>query len=396
MKKILGITGIRSDYDLMSSLYGRLRDDPEVDFRLLVGGAHLSRTYGHTVDAVKRDGFTVLAAIESLLDSDSRSARLKSASIFLQGAIGPVADWAPDLIVYAGDREEVWAGAMLGTYLGIPTAHFYGGDHTVTGHVDNPVRHATTKLSSAHFVTLDEHRRRLIAMGEPEQRIFVVGNLSLDNFVSTLAVPLDQLRRDIGMPEDFPPHAILIFHPDPSEEEHAAQYLENIVGALRRRGIGVCVGYPNSDPSNRRLIDVIQRQAQQPGVFAYRNLGRNEFISLYKHARFIIGNSSSGILEAASLPIAAINVGLRQRGRAAARNVIFCDADSASIDDAIQRATSIGFLAAMQGMQNPYGDGHSGQRAYDLLKQIDFNALVLKPEDALEACAPINQQGVNV
>lgn len=396
MKKILGITGIRSDYDLMSSLYGRLRDDPEVDFRLLVGGAHLSRTYGHTVDAVKRDGFTVLAAIESLLDSDSRSARLKSASIFLQGAIGPVADWAPDLIVYAGDREEVWAGAMLGTYLGIPTAHFYGGDHTVTGHVDNPVRHATTKLSSAHFVTLDEHRRRLIAMGEPEQRIFVVGNLSLDNFVSTLAVPLDQLRRDIGMPEDFPPHAILIFHPDPSEEEHAAQYLENIVGALRRRGIGVCVGYPNSDPSNRRLIDVIQRQAQQPGVFAYRNLGRNEFISLYKHARFIIGNSSSGILEAASLPIAAINVGLRQRGRAAARNVIFCDADSASIDDAIQRATSTGFLAVMQGMQNPYGDGHSGQRAYDLLKQIDFNALVLKPEDALEACAPINQQGVNV
>jgi UDP-hydrolysing UDP-N-acetyl-D-glucosamine 2-epimerase len=396
MMKILGITGIRSDYDLMSSLYGRLRDDPEVDFRLLVGGAHLSRTYGHTIDAIRRDGFDILAAVESLLDSDSRQARLKSAAIFLQGAIGPVADWAPDLIVYAGDREEVWAGALLGTYLGIPTGHFYGGDHTVSGHVDNPVRHAATKLSSAHFVTLEEHRRRILAMGEPEERIFVIGNLSLDNFVSASAIALDDLRRNLGMPCDFPAHAILIFHPDPSEEEHAAQYLEDIIRALHRRGIGVCVGYPNSDPSNRRLIDVIERYSQQPGVFAYRNLGRDEFISLYKHAKFIIGNSSSGILEAASVPIPAINVGLRQRGRFAAHNVIFCDADPAAIDAAIDRATSPSFLAEGQGMKNPYGDGSSGQHAYEILKRLDFKSLVLKPEDALDLAACLNESGEKI
>ena len=183
MKKILAITGIRSDYDLMSGVFKLLRDDAAIDFRLLVGGAHLSQTYGHSIDAIERDGIPILCAVESLLDADTRRARLKSASIFLQGSIDVVANWAPELILFAGDREEVWIGAMLGTYLGIPTVHFYGGDHTVSGHVDNPVRHAASKLASVHIVTIDEHARRLEAMGERPDRIHVIGNLSLDNFV---------------------------------------------------------------------------------------------------------------------------------------------------------------------------------------------------------------------
>src|SRR5215469_380627 len=182
MKRVLGITGIRSDYDLMSGLYRLLATDPTVDFRLIVGGAHLSKTYGYSLDLIRADGIAVLAAIESLIDSDSFSSRLKSGSIMLQSAVDVVAGWRPDVILYAGDREEVWIGGLLGNYLEIPTVHFYGGDHTDSWHIDNPVRHAVSKLSSFHVVPTQEHRLRLLAMGEPDSRIRVLGSLALDNF----------------------------------------------------------------------------------------------------------------------------------------------------------------------------------------------------------------------
>lgn len=383
MMKILGITGIRSDYDLLSSVYTLLSNDPSVDLRLLVGGAHLSRTYGYTIDLIRADGIQILASIETLLDSDSRASRLKTAAIMLQGTIDIVATWQPDLIIYAGDREEVWIGALLGTYLGIPTAHFYGGDHTVSGHVDNQVRHATTKLSSAHFVTLEEHRDRILALGEDPRRIFTIGNLSLDNFVNTPAMPRPALLKALGLPEEFPAYALVIFHPDPSEEHVADQYLQNIFQVLRDLGIGICVGYPNTDPANRKIIEVIEQNASKPGFFAYRNLNRTDFIALYRNANFIIGNSSSGILEAASVPLPAINVGLRQRGRHAGENVLFCDADTLSIRSAVVQAMTPDFRARIAHMKNSYGDGQSGRRAYELLKSIDFDALLLKPDDAL-------------
>lgn len=383
MKKILAITGIRSDYDLMSGLYRRLHEDAGVDLRLLVGGAHMSTTYGHTVDQIRQDGFTILHSIESLIDSDSTASRLKGASILLQGAVDAVANWGPDIIVYAGDREEVWIGAMLGTYLEVPTVHFYGGDHTQTGHVDNPVRHAVSKLSTAHAVTIDEHRQRLLRMGEPDSRIRVVGNISLDNFVHQQPWSRQELERQVGLPAGMADYAIVLFHPDPSEKAIAGEIMKRILDSLKANGIHGCVGYPNSDPANRGIIDVIEAYRADKHFYFYRNLDRQAFISMYKHARFIIGNSSSGILEAASIPVAAINVGLRQRGRAAGNNVLFCDADRASIDGAITKALSDRFSRKIKGMANIYGSGDSAQRAHRMLIEMDLKAMRLKTEDPL-------------
>ena len=382
-KKILAISGIRSDYDLMSALYRRLAVDEQVDFRLLVGGAHLSKTYGYTVDLIRRDGIPILGCIESLIDADSRSSRIKSASVLLTGAIDLVAGWMPDLILYAGDREEVWIGALLGTYLDIPTVHFYGGDHTGTGHVDNPVRHAVSKLATAHMVTIDEHRQRLIAMGEDPRRIFVVGNLSLDNFVGEPIVPAHDVARAVGagkLPESY---ALVLFHPDPSEIQLAPTHIGNIVAALQAEGIVPLLGYPNTDPGNRAVIDVINDSAAR-GAIVYRNLDRPTFISLYRGARFIIGNSSSGIMEAASIPLPAINVGIRQRGRTAAGNVEFCDGDQLAITAAVRRAMDPARRVALAGIRNPYGDGKSAERACNLLLQTDFAAIRLKTEDPLD------------
>lgn len=383
MKKILAITGIRSDYDLMSGLFRRLKADADVDLRLLVGGAHMSRTYGHTIDMIRRDGFTILHAIESLIDSDSLASRLKTASIMLQGSVDAVANWAPDVIIYAGDREEVWIGAMLGTYLEIPTVHFYGGDHTETGHVDNPVRHAVSKLATAHAVTVEEHRQRLLHMGEPASRIRVIGNISLDNFVHHQAASRQKLEQKTGLPANMSRYALVLFHPDPSEKGIAAEIFERILLSLKAKGIAGCVGYPNTDPSNRDIIEVIEKYRSDESFFFYRNLERDQFISMYKHASFVIGNSSSGILEAASIPIPAINVGLRQRGRMAGDNVIFSDSDTADIDAAISKALSPAFLEQINTMRNPYGDGDSADRAYRMLIEMDLQTMRLKTEDAL-------------
>ncbi|OIN91290.1 MAG: UDP-N-acetyl-D-glucosamine 2-epimerase, UDP-hydrolysing [Comamonadaceae bacterium CG1_02_60_18] len=384
MKKILAITGIRSDYDLMSGLFRRLQADAGIDLRLLVGGAHMSETYGHTIDLIRRDGFTILHAIESLIDSDSLSSRLKTASIMLQGAVDAVANWEPDVIIYAGDREEVWIGAMLGTYLEVPTVHFYGGDHTETGHVDNPVRHAVSKLSTAHAVTVEEHRQRLLCMGEPASRIRVIGNISLDNFVHHQALSRQVLEKQMGLPTHITHYALVLFHPDPSEKGIAAEIFERILLALKTQGIAGCVGYPNTDPSNREIIDIIEKYRGDKNFFFYRNLDRDQFISMYKHASFIIGNSSSGILEAASIPIPAINVGLRQRGRMAGENVIFCNSDAQSIAVSIVKAISQPFLDLVTSMRNPYGDGDSAGKAYRMLKEMDLQSMRLKTEDALK------------
>jgi UDP-hydrolysing UDP-N-acetyl-D-glucosamine 2-epimerase len=388
MKKILAISGIRSDYDLMSALYRRLVADPEIDFRLMVGGAHLSKTFGYSVDLIRADGIPILLEIESLIDADTASARLKSASVMLQNSIDVVAKWKPDLILYAGDREEVWIGALLGIYLGIPTIHFYGGDHTDSWHPDNAIRHAVSKLSALHVVTIEEHRARLRAMGEPDWRIRVLGSLALDNFLAS-AAPLDSVQigeRD-ELSEGMGDRALVLFHPDPSESDVAGDICRNILLELKAAGLGAFVGFPNTDPANRDVIAAFAEFKDEPRFFFYRNLERTRFISLYKQSRFIIGNSSSGIMEAASIPIPAINVGLRQRGRYAGRNVIFVDTDRQSLREAIAAALDPVFRKSIAGMPNPYGDGHSCDRAYNLIVNTNFSKLSHKTED------PLDEQG---
>ena len=384
MRKILGITGIRSDYDLMSGLYRRLAREPGVDFKVLVGGAHLSKTYGYSVDLIRVDGISILAQIESLLDADSASARLKSASIMLHGASDVVAAWRPDVLLYAGDREEVWIGGLLGNYLDIPTIHFYGGDHTDSWHIDNPVRHATAKLSSFHMVAADEHKQRLIALGEQACRIRVVGSLALDNFFTPeVAERIAFGTGPVPSWRSMGEYALMLFHPDPSEMAVAADMCRSILLELRQAGLGACVGYPNTDAANKGIIKVFSEFHNEPRFIFYPTLERTKFISLYKHARLIIGNSSSGIIEAASIPIPAVNVGQRQRGRLAGRNVIFVDADREAVRRGIAQALEPGFRTSLAGMSNPYGDGHSCDRAFDALMNLDFAKLLHKSEDPL-------------
>jgi UDP-N-acetylglucosamine 2-epimerase (non-hydrolysing)/GDP/UDP-N,N'-diacetylbacillosamine 2-epimerase (hydrolysing) len=384
MKKILAITTIRSDYDLMSNLYRLLDDDAEIDLKLLVAGAHLSATYGNTVDLIKKDGFEILAEIESLIDSDSQKARLKTASIMLQNAVDVVASWQPHLILYAGDREDVLVGGMLGTFLNIPTIHFFGGDHEKDGHADTVIRHTTSKLSTFHVVSIDQHKLRLLKMGESANRIFVAGSIALDKFVQHRSGTLEEAKKLLPEGKKLDGYVMVIYHPVGQEKADAGVCFENILLTLKKLGIPAIVSYPNSDPGNYLIIEKIAKYESDPAFWFYKNLDRETFLSLYKQAKFLIGNSSSGILEAASIPLGVINVGLRQKGRYCGDNVLFCENGKEDIEKTIEQMLSNAFQKKIAAIRNPYGSGNSCKKVCEMVKTTDFSKLLKKTEDPLE------------
>ena len=384
MKRILGMTSIRSDYELMTGVYDLLDADTEVDFRLLVSGTHLSRKYGYSIENIRTDGFKILDTIESLPDEDSPVSRLVSAGVILQFASKIVADWKPELIVFAGDREDTLIYSMVGQFLGIPTLHFFGGDFENDGHPDTLTRSATSKMSTAHIVSTFEHRSRLIAIGESEDRIFVAGSVALDKFVEgNLA---NELASDEVLPhgKDLVGYALVIFHPVNSEIDDIGNQLRNIIEVLDSEKIPICIGHPNSDPGNFQLIEIIEQIGMKKNCWAFKNLSQNEFLHVYRNAKFIIGNSSSGIIEAASIPLGAINVGRRQSERMSGKNVIFCSGTKESILGAVREVLSSKFQLDLINLMNPYGDGRSSIRAYEFIKATDFDALLRRIDDPLK------------
>ncbi|ANH68933.1 UDP-N-acetylglucosamine 2-epimerase [Mitsuaria sp. 7] len=387
MKRILGLTSIRSDYDLMSGVYRALHDDPEVDLRLLVSGAHLSPQFGRTVDLIVADGFTLLGDVESLISGDSKSSRLKTAANLLNGAIDLIRAYAPDLMIFAGDREDVLVAATIGAFLDIPTVHFFGGDHASDGHVDNPVRHATSKLSTAHFVSIDEHRQRLLNLGESDRRISVIGSVALDKFASEPLLDKDAVLQGMsaGSHASDHPLAVLIFHPVDQERATAPSFVRDAVHAMIERGYHVMVGAPNPDPGNNDLVAALRELGRLDQVTYYGNTSRANFVNLMRHASLMIGNSSAGLLEAASVRLPVINIGERQRGRTCGANVLFCDGDRDAISSALDTVRGDAFTAGLPGLVNPYGDGRSAVKAAELLKSTDFRALIKKTEDPLHA-----------
>jgi UDP-hydrolysing UDP-N-acetyl-D-glucosamine 2-epimerase len=384
MKKILAFTSIRSDYDLMSPLYRLLHEDKDIDFKIIVSGAHLSHSFGYSVEQIRKDGFNILLEIETLLSSDTGLSRVKSASLLLQNSLETIARFNPDLMIFAGDREDVLMYAMIGGYLSISTIHVFAGDHVEDGYIDNPIRHATSKLSSAHFVTLEEHKKRLVRMGENPKRVFVTGNISLDKFVSYKPMLKSEIQKYFGINKGFEDFALMIFHPVTEEIEKVDEYFENILINLEQRNINTFVSYPNVDPGNQKLLKVIDKYKENKNFIFYKNLDRDIFMSIYKHSKFIIGNSSSGICEAASLKIPAINVGLRQTGRYADKNVIFCGTSFEEISKSLDKALSKDFLEKLNDLQNSYGDGNSAKKAYEIIKSIDFKSMIAKVEDPLK------------
>ncbi len=359
--------------------------DSRFQFGLVVSGAHLSRAFGSTAEIVRCSGLQIVAEIATLPDEDGYHVRPFSMAKLIQGLLPVATAFAPDMLMAVGDREDALAVCVTGAYLKIPVAHFYGGDYGLTRDVDGHVRNACSKLASVHFVALEEHKSRLVAMGETPERIHVVGSPALDAFCSVPKIPPEKLELPGGIkvPEGEP-YAVMLHHPSYASEEMGSEEAEMILTCLNDLNIWTAVGLPNVDAGSRSIIEIYRKWQPARKMCFYDKLDRRTFVNLARNASFLIGNSSMGLLEAPSIPLPVVNVGERQRGRTAARNVIFVDAEKAAIKEAIQKAMSPEFRNSLSGMVNPYGDGKSSQRVVEILSGISMEEIRFKTTDPLE------------
>lgn len=377
-RSVLGVTGIRSEYDIMSSVYRAIDNHPDLDLSLVVTGAHLSDTYGHTVDQIRADGFAIADEIESLISGDQDSSRVKGLGIQLQGLVQTVARVRPDFLLVLGDREESMTTALVGAYMNVPVAHIAGGDRVI-GNVDDQVRHAVTKLAHLHFTTNPESSERILRLGEQPFRVFTTGNPGLDRLLSVPQLSAAELgaRLGIELTEDEP-LLVVIQHVISTEIDDAYRQMRITLEAVEALGMTTILSYPNSDAGSQQLIRAIAEFEHHPHLHIRKNVPRLEFVNVMRRASCLLGNSSAGILEAPLLKLPVVNVGNRQKGRLHAENVAFVPHEKDRIVEAVRRAVfDDEYRRAVAACENPYGDGHSSERIADILATVPIDARLL-------------------
>jgi UDP-N-acetylglucosamine 2-epimerase (non-hydrolysing)/GDP/UDP-N,N'-diacetylbacillosamine 2-epimerase (hydrolysing) len=375
-RRIGVVTTSRADY---SHLYWPLRelsDHHRVDLAVFALGAHLSPDFGNTIQEIERDGFPIQARIECLLSSDSDTGMAKTIGLAILGLADALTAWRPDLLLLIADRYEMLAPASVALALRIPIAHIEGGEIS-QGAIDDHVRNALTKLSAIHFTSTPTARRRVIAMGEEPWRVHHAGAPSLDHLTRSALLDRPALEARLGIRLQ-PPTLLAAWHPVTILKDTNAE-ADALFSALAQTPDQLLFVYPNADAGSFALVERTKAlAATRPHTHIFINLDPITYWSLLGNVDAIIGNSSSGIMEAASFALPAVNVGMRQQGRERAGNVIDTPAETAAIVAAIHRALSPEFRASIAGMTNPYGNGTAAKTIAHVLTTVPLEGLLIK------------------
>ena len=379
-RRIGVVTTSRADY---SHIYWPLRElaaNPNVDLGLFTLGAHLSPAFGNTIREIERDGFPIQSRIECLLSSDTDTGMAKTIGLAILGLADALTAWRPDILLLIADRYEMLAPASAALALRIPIAHIEGGEIS-QGAIDDAVRNALTKLAHIHFTSTETARQRVIAMGEEPWRVHHAGAPSLDHFRRSKLLDRTALEAKLGV-SLTPPTVLAAWHPVTilTDTNSEADAFFSALAAHRGQLLFV---YPNSDAGSLALMERTRALAEtRPNTHIFANLDPITYWSLLGQVDTIIGNSSSGIMEAASFALPVVNVGMRQQGRERAPNTIDVPAnsgaDTALILAALHRALSAEFRAALRGMQNPYGNGTASQTIARVLAETPLENLLIK------------------
>lgn len=380
------LTGIRSEYDILSPVVKAVSETSGLDVGMIVTGGHLTARFGNSLGQIEADGFPIAAKIDSLLSSDGLSGRVKGAALQLLGMTDLFARQRPDFLVVMGDREESMTGAMAGLYHHIPVVHLGGGDHAEDGNVDNPIRHAVSKLAHLHMATTALSGRRLRALGEEDWRINVVGASGLDRLITTPHLDRAATEKALGVDWNGQPYVVLLYHPTITDFAAVCDHMAAITAVLEQSGLNIIAITPNSDPGSDGIVAAINDFAARCArVKKISFLERTTFVNMLRHAAAMVGNSSAGILEAPTLGLPAINIGLRQRGREHADNVIFTEYDPAEITAALTRATTdTAFRALVAQRRTPYGDGSASRKIADILAQTTIDKRLMHKRFVME------------
>lgn len=379
MKKICIITATRAEYGLLKPLMNKLRDSDEFCLQILVTGSHLSPEFGLTYKSIEEDGFHIDEKVEMLLSSDTPIGIVKSMGVGMLGYSDALSRISPDAVVILGDRYEMLSVASTAAIFKIPIIHLHGGEIT-EGAYDDAIRHAITKLSALHFTSTEEYRKRVIQLGEQPDKVFNVGAIGLDNIHSLKLLTKTQLESTLGIRfQKF--NYQVTFHPETLSNISSKDQFQLLLNAIDKQEDSYFIfTKANADTDGRVINRMIEEFAYKNPhkASAYDSLGTLKFLSVLKVCDAIVGNSSSGIIEAPSLGIITINIGDRQRGRTQAKTVLNCDVNEAEILKSFERARTDEAHEIKINSINPYGNGGTAENIMKILSTIDFEELRIK------------------
>ena len=377
-RKIAVFTGTRAEYGLLYWLMRAIESNPDLQLQVVVSGMHLAPAYGETWKQIAADGFTIDATVEMLLSSDTPTGITKSMGVGLLGFADAFANLRPNLLVLLGDRYEALAAAQAAMIARIPIAHLHGGEAT-EGLIDEAIRHSITKMSHLHFVATEEYRQRVIQLGEQPDRVWNVGAAGLDNIERLPALGRDELEVQLGI-ELRPPLFLVTYHPVTLCDNDAAAAMRTMLVALAGQGGAIVITGTNADTGNAALrVEAVRFAAEHPDrVVLVENLGVYRYLSLMRLAAAVVGNSSSGMLEAPAIGVPTVDIGERQAGRLQAPSVIHCAEDADGIRAAIAKALSPEHQAVAAARQTPYGRGGVAERVCAVLATTTLEGILQK------------------
>lgn len=367
--KVCVVTGTRAEFGLLLPLLRRLHAEKTVELQLVVTGSHLLAEFGNTQNEIEQSGIPVFARIPIQLSGDSKT----DMAISTGEAISAFADYfslyRPDLLILLGDRFEIFSAATAAALQGIAIAHIHGGE-TTEGAVDEFLRHAITKMSYLHFTACDEYRRRVIQLGEAPERVFNVGALGVENIIHFPTMDLGKLSEELAFDLQYTPYVIVTLHPVTQEgKQDEGRQIYSLIEAMDKfPHLNYLITKANADAGGRRINEIWEKELPSHNNWTLvASLGVCRYLSALKNAKMVLGNSSSGIIEAPALHIPAVNVGSRQSGRIMASSVISCDSSTNAIASAIEQAISEPFQELAKKTVCPFGDGNTSDKIFRIV-----------------------------
>jgi len=386
-RKISVVTGSRAEYGLLHGLLRGVDRSDLLDLQLIVTGTHLSRRHGHTVDEIETDGFEVAASVDMSIEGDSPAELTRAMGRALIGFADVYARLQPDMLVVLGDRYEILAAAEAAMLARIPIVHIHGGEAS-EGQIDEAIRHALTKMAHYHFVAAEPYRARVIQMGEQPATVFTLGAPGLDAIVEAEVMPFDEAMASV----DFEPHRplfLVTYHPV-TLRSGAADDARALLGALDQfPEASIIFTGTNADADGDEIAHLVDAYVDRHKgrVMQITSFGRKRYVSVLKGADIVIGNSSSGIIEAPAVGTPTVNIGARQQGRLRAPSIIDCAVDAASITQAIEDAMHPLFQDRAKARETPYGRGGASKRMVELIETLPLDNVLMKKFHTLEVAS---------
>lgn len=377
-RKICVVTATRAEYGLLYWLLKTLQDDPQLDLQLVVTGAHLSERHGLTVRGIEADGFAIVDRVTMLLQDDSPVGISKSLGLAILGFAETYARLSPDVVVLLGDRYETLGAAQAAMIARIPIAHIHGGE-TTEGAIDEALRHAITKMAQLHFVAAQPFRDRVVQLGEDASKVWTVGALGLDNIARLPLLDRATTESQLGLALGKP-SLLVTYHPATLADEEPASAMQSLLDTIDDLAETIILTGANADTGGNAIREVAEKfaAARQGRVIYAESLGSLRYLSAMKHVDAVVGNSSSGLLEAPSMGVPSIDIGDRQKGRPRAPSVIHCDAKPAAIRAAVLKALSPGQRQLADLKQTPYGTSGAAGRIAAILRDHPLDGLLHK------------------